>query len=96
VDWRRLLHDPLMYAPSPLPNSKTVTNIEQSSVELGVQKTFEFVSNLRRASVIVRQFGQKSGDIFVKGAPEAMKEICRPESCKYPGQGSRGTLTDTL
>ncbi|KAF4333604.1 ATPase [Fusarium beomiforme] len=51
------------------------------NLELGVQKSFEFVSNLRRASVIVRQFGQKSGDIFVKGAPEAMKEICRPESC---------------
>ncbi|KAF5026028.1 hypothetical protein F66182_1883 [Fusarium sp. NRRL 66182] len=51
-----------------------------ANLELGVLKSFEFVSNLRRASVIVRQFGQKSGDIFVKGAPEAMKEICRPES----------------
>ncbi|KAF7562565.1 hypothetical protein G7046_g1558 [Stylonectria norvegica] len=51
-----------------------------ASLELGVLKTFEFVSQLRRASVIVRQFGQKSGDIFVKGAPEAMREICRPES----------------
>jgi magnesium-transporting ATPase (P-type) len=96
VDWRRLLHDPPTYAPSLLPNGKIFTNIEQSSIELGVQKTFEFVSNLRRASVIVRQFGQKSGDIFVKGAPEAMKEICRPESCKYSSQGSRGSLTNTL
>ncbi|KAF4983077.1 hypothetical protein FZEAL_1424 [Fusarium zealandicum] len=51
-----------------------------ANLELGVLKTFEFVSHLRRASVIVRQFGQKSGDIFVKGAPEAMREICRPES----------------
>ncbi|KAG6017771.1 hypothetical protein E4U43_000009 [Claviceps pusilla] len=51
-----------------------------SAVELGVLKSFEFVSQLRRASVITRQFGQKSGEIFVKGAPEAMKEICRPES----------------
>ncbi|KAG6040561.1 hypothetical protein E4U41_000136 [Claviceps citrina] len=50
------------------------------SVELGVLKSFEFVSQLRRASVITRQFSQRSGDIFVKGAPEAMKEICRPES----------------
>ncbi|GJN86126.1 hypothetical protein PLIIFM63780_009703 [Purpureocillium lilacinum] len=50
------------------------------SAELGVLKSFEFVSQLRRASVIVRHFGQKSGDIFVKGAPEAMREICRPES----------------
>ncbi|KAH7152534.1 hypothetical protein B0J13DRAFT_548672 [Dactylonectria estremocensis] len=51
-----------------------------ATLELGVLKSFEFVSQLRRASVIVRQFGQKSGDIFVKGAPEAMREICRPES----------------
>ncbi|KAJ8106342.1 hypothetical protein OPT61_g9601 [Boeremia exigua] len=49
-------------------------------VELGVLRQFEFVSQLRRASVIVRRFGSKSGDIYVKGAPEVMKEICRPES----------------
>jgi cation-transporting ATPase 13A2 len=49
-------------------------------VELGVLKSFEFVSQLRRASVIVRRFGSKSGEIYVKGAPEVMKEICRPES----------------
>jgi cation-transporting ATPase 13A3/4/5 len=50
--------------------------------ELGVLKSFDFVSHLRRASVIVRTFGQKSGDIYVKGAPECMREICKPESCK--------------
>nr|POE65066.1 putative cation-transporting atpase [Quercus suber] len=50
------------------------------AIELGVLKSFEFVSQLRRASVIVRQFGEKSGDVYVKGAPEAMKEICRPDS----------------
>ncbi|KAF3031926.1 hypothetical protein E8E12_001710 [Didymella heteroderae] len=49
-------------------------------VELGVLRQFEFVSQLRRASVIVRRFGSKSGDIYVKGAPEVMKEICNPES----------------
>lgn len=52
-------------------------------MELGVLKSWEFVSQLRRASVIVRRFGSKSGDIFVKGAPEAMREICRPETCEY-------------
>ncbi|KAG5929110.1 hypothetical protein E4U42_007088 [Claviceps africana] len=51
-----------------------------TAVELGILKSFDFVSQLRRASVITRQFGQKSGEIFVKGAPEAMKAICRPES----------------
>ncbi|KAF2086902.1 hypothetical protein K490DRAFT_57372 [Saccharata proteae CBS 121410] len=49
-------------------------------VELGVIKAFEFVSQLRRASVVVRQFGSPSGQVYVKGAPECMKEICRPES----------------
>ncbi|KHN95426.1 uncharacterized protein MAM_06703 [Metarhizium album ARSEF 1941] len=51
-----------------------------NSIELGVLKSFEFISQLRRASVITRRFGQKNGDIYVKGAPEAMREICRPES----------------
>ena len=49
-------------------------------IELGLIKSFEFVSHLRRASVVVRQFGAPGGDIFVKGAPECMKDICRPES----------------
>ncbi|KAK3373986.1 hypothetical protein B0T24DRAFT_576743 [Lasiosphaeria ovina] len=48
--------------------------------ELGVLKSFEFVSQLRRASVIVRTFGRQSGDIFVKGAPECMRDICKPET----------------
>ncbi|KAH6698709.1 ATPase [Verticillium dahliae] len=51
-----------------------------SAVELGVLRSFEFVSQLRRASVIVRRFGQQSGDIYVKGAPECMRDICREES----------------
>lgn len=49
-------------------------------IELGVLKSFEFVSQLRRASVIVRQFGSKTGHVYVKGAPECMKDICRADS----------------
>jgi cation-transporting ATPase 13A2 len=52
----------------------------RKAIELGVLKAFEFVSQLRRASVVVRQFGSKSGSIYVKGAPEVMKDICRPET----------------
>jgi cation-transporting ATPase 13A2 len=60
-------------------------DIEQSNslteaIELGVLKSFEFVSQLRRASVVVRKFGSQGGDIYVKGAPECMKDICREES----------------
>ncbi|KAJ5888886.1 hypothetical protein N7495_008927 [Penicillium taxi] len=49
-------------------------------VELGVLRDFEFVSQLRRASVIVRQFGDTGVSFFVKGAPESIKDICLPES----------------
>jgi cation-transporting ATPase 13A2 len=52
----------------------------KTPLELGVLKSFEFVSQLRRSSVIVRQFGAPSGDVYVKGAPECMKDICDPES----------------
>lgn len=63
------------YDPTEDPNKPNRTRIE-----LGILKQFEFVSQLRRASVIVRQLGSPSGAIFVKGAPECMKEICRAES----------------
>ncbi|OAT12298.1 ATPase [Blastomyces gilchristii SLH14081] len=49
-------------------------------LELGVLRSFEFVSQLRRSSVIARQFGDPGAFIFVKGAPECMKDICLPES----------------
>ncbi|RPB05765.1 hypothetical protein L873DRAFT_1825040 [Choiromyces venosus 120613-1] len=52
----------------------------ENGLELGVFKSFEFVSHLRRTSVIVKQFRAAGGNIYVKGAPECMKEICKPES----------------
>lgn len=64
-------------------SAATVSSVSAASpspFELGVIRSFEFVSQLRRASVIVRIFGQTSGDVYVKGAPECMREICRPES----------------
>ncbi|KAI9741983.1 MAG: hypothetical protein M1834_000372 [Cirrosporium novae-zelandiae] len=53
---------------------------DKTPLELGVLRSFEFVSQLRRASVVVRQYGASGCDIYVKGAPECMSEICRPES----------------
>lgn len=52
-------------------------------IELGILRAFEFVSQLRRASVVVRQFGAAGGDIYVKGAPECMKDICLSDSCRW-------------
>ncbi|PKS05222.1 hypothetical protein jhhlp_008593 [Lomentospora prolificans] len=60
--------------------SATPSNTSDASIELGVLKSFEFVPQLRRTSVIVRHFGKQSGDIYVKGAPECLKEICQAET----------------
>lgn len=53
---------------------------QDTPVELGVLKSFEFVSQLRRASVVVGQSGSTGGDVYVKGAPECMNEICDPQT----------------
>ncbi|KAL8944415.1 MAG: hypothetical protein Q9216_000466 [Gyalolechia sp. 2 TL-2023] len=50
------------------------------AVQLSIIKGFEFVSHLRRASIIVSQTGSQVADVFVKGAPECVKAICKPES----------------
>ncbi|KAF6815850.1 p-type ATPase [Colletotrichum sojae] len=65
---------------SQFPDHQLIEYISQPPFELGVLRSFEFVSQLRRASAIVRQFGKPSGDIYVKGAPECMREICREDS----------------
>ena len=53
---------------------------EEVPVELGTLKSFEFISQLRRTSVVVGLSGSTGGDIYVKGAPECMREICRADS----------------
>ncbi|KAI0081294.1 hypothetical protein K474DRAFT_1768739 [Panus rudis PR-1116 ss-1] len=49
-------------------------------LELGVIRTFEFVSALRRMSVIVKRLKSNSMEVYVKGAPEVMADICEKDS----------------
>ena len=51
-------------------------------LELGVIRAFEFVSALRRMSVIVKRLKSTSMEIYVKGAPEVMVDICDKSSCR--------------
>ncbi|KAL9011027.1 MAG: hypothetical protein Q9173_004097 [Seirophora scorigena] len=46
-----------------------------AAIQLRIVKGFEFVSQLRRASVIARQSGNPTANVYVKGAPECMKAI---------------------
>jgi cation-transporting P-type ATPase 13A2 len=86
-----------------------VDDIQENSiprrVELGVLHSFEFVSHLRRASVIVRQQGDPGAYVYVKGAPEVMKDICTASSIPddfddllsyYTHKGFRGKLPQSL
>lgn len=50
-------------------------------LELGVIRTFEFMSALRRMSVVIKRLKSSSMEIYAKGAPEVMGEICNKESC---------------
>ncbi|SCU93861.1 LADA_0G05226g1_1 [Lachancea dasiensis] len=43
---------------------------------LGVVRSFEFVSELRRMSVIVKPYGDNVFWAFTKGAPEVISQIC--------------------
>ncbi|KAF9968325.1 hypothetical protein BGZ70_004966, partial [Mortierella alpina] len=52
----------------------------ESFLELGIIRCFEFVSALRRMSVIVRRLHSPGMEVFVKGAPEAMIDICNENS----------------
>ncbi|RKP26448.1 P-type ATPase-like protein, partial [Syncephalis pseudoplumigaleata] len=61
-------------------NSTTGEVIDDSMVELGILRCFEFSAPLRRMSVLVKQLGQQCTAAYVKGAPEVMKEICRPDT----------------
>ncbi|KAI0318235.1 hypothetical protein OF83DRAFT_1057181, partial [Amylostereum chailletii] len=49
-------------------------------LEFGVIRTFEFVSQLRRMSVVVKRLKSTSMEVYVKGAPEVMTDICDRDS----------------
>lgn len=47
---------------------------------LGVIQSFDFVSKLRRMSVLVKAHGSSAIQVYVKGAPEIMSEVCDPST----------------
>ncbi|RUS24045.1 hypothetical protein BC938DRAFT_474212 [Jimgerdemannia flammicorona] len=57
-----------------------VNESPQPPLELGIIRCFEFVSSLRRMSVVVRRLSRPALEVYVKGAPEVMSEICLKET----------------
>ncbi|ORX77383.1 hypothetical protein BCR32DRAFT_295634 [Anaeromyces robustus] len=63
-------------------------NSSKELIELGIVRVFEFISNLRRMSVIIRRMYNKESkevvsdnlEVFVKGAPEVIRSLSRKDT----------------
>ncbi|KAJ2779083.1 hypothetical protein H4R18_004211 [Coemansia javaensis] len=44
--------------------------------ELGIIRTFDFSAALRRQCVVAKRLGARYNEVYVKGAPEAIRELC--------------------
>ncbi|EMR10858.1 hypothetical protein PNEG_01004 [Pneumocystis murina B123] len=51
-----------------------------STFEFGIIKSFQFISHLRRMSVVVKKFNSTDMHVYLKGAPEIMKDVCQENS----------------
>lgn len=53
-------------------------------MELGIFRVFDYFPQTRRASVVARQYDSQEFYVYVKGAPESIHDICKPESRMCP------------
>ncbi|XP_059132830.1 polyamine-transporting ATPase 13A3 [Peromyscus eremicus] len=69
-----------------LPESTAAGNQEMELFELpavyeiGIVRQFPFSSALQRMSVVARVLGDKRMDAYMKGAPEVIASLCKPET----------------
>lgn len=48
--------------------------------EIGIIRRFEFSSKLQRMSVVVKNLDETGFKVHIKGSPEKIRELCRPET----------------
>ncbi|XP_055864481.1 polyamine-transporting ATPase 13A3-like [Biomphalaria glabrata] len=51
-----------------------------NNIELGIVRQFPFSSSLQRMSVVTRRLGAKNFDLYVKGSPEMITSLSKPET----------------
>ena len=64
----------------PKPSKHNKNSEISNSYEVGIIRQFPFSSSLQRMSVIVRVLNKKHFDLYVKGSPEKIAEMSRPET----------------
>ncbi|OQV16942.1 putative cation-transporting ATPase 13A3 [Hypsibius exemplaris] len=67
-----------LVAPTVVTDSHGTESGEAESI--GIIRDFPFASNLQRMSTIVRRLGDPHFAYFVKGAPEKLVTLCRPDT----------------
>ena len=58
----------------------TIRPFEGSGNELKIIRSFPFDANMKRQSVLIKDVIEDSFEFYTKGAPEVIKEHCRPET----------------
>ena len=61
-------------------NGAGVKSAAPSNLEIAILKTYPFDSAVQRMTVVTKKKGSSHFDIFVKGAPEKVASLCRPET----------------
>lgn len=51
-----------------------------SNLEIAVLKTYPFDSAVQRMTVVTKKKGAPQFDVYVKGAPEKVASLCKPET----------------
>ncbi|KAJ1902643.1 hypothetical protein LPJ81_003494 [Coemansia sp. IMI 209127] len=73
---KRMMPVPVVVRP---PNSGRFTLDGAGSAnvyEIGIIRTFDFSASLRRQAVISKRLGARYNEVYVKGAPESIRELC--------------------
>ena len=61
-------------------SSTTRFNAAPSNIEIACLKTYPFDSAVQRMTVVVKKKGAPHFEVFVKGAPEKVASLCKPET----------------
>uniref|UniRef100_A0A5F8HHD5 Polyamine-transporting ATPase 13A3 n=1 Tax=Monodelphis domestica TaxID=13616 RepID=A0A5F8HHD5_MONDO len=77
-----VVRPPKQLLPGPEPAvSQSMELFELSAnYEIGIVRQFPFSSALQRMSVVARILGDKKMDAYMKGAPEVIAGLCKPET----------------
>jgi len=59
---------------------ETGIKVDSLPLELGIIRQLTFSSSLARMSVVTRELGAQHFQVFTKGAPEKIEELCRGET----------------